>query len=62
MRLVGDYRYGACEVDGVRYAIIKNNECIERIRVIQEHGNPVLWRDGDHIDDLILNIMMRAVY
>ena len=58
--LIGDYRYGGCVIDDVQYAVIKNHEVVERIRVMQPEGNPVIWQKGDTIDDRIVSIMAQA--
>ena len=60
MRLVGYYAYGGCTIDGVRFAVIKNFDRIERIRVLRADGNPVIWKAGDPIDDRIMRIMSEA--
>ena len=61
MRLVGDYRYGGCTIDGIRYAVVKNYDIVERILVSHPHENAdLIWQAGDPIDENILNIMTKA--
>ncbi len=60
MRIVGDYRYGSCVIDGTRYSVVKNYGAVERIRIIQSGGNPVIWQQGDPIDEKIIEIMNKA--
>lgn len=62
MRLVGDYSYGGCVIDGVRFAVIKSFARVERIRVLRADGNPIIWQAGDPIDDQIIRIMSEASF
>jgi hypothetical protein len=55
--LVGGYRYGGCEIDGVHYSIIYNGAIIERVRVLQPDGNPIIWRCGDTLTEMIIRII-----
>jgi hypothetical protein len=60
--LVGDYRYGSSIIAGQRFAIVKNGEIVERIRVIQKKGNPVIWQEGDPMTEQVIEIMEKASF
>jgi hypothetical protein len=59
---VGDYHYGSSVIDGQRYAIIENRGVIERIRIIQSIGNPVIWAEGDPLTVEIMAIIAQAKF
>lgn len=55
--LIGDYRYSSAVLNGVRYAIVRNGERLERIRRVTEAGNPVIWDDRMPISEEMLAIL-----
>lgn len=60
--IIGDYRYGGCELDGIKYAIVTNGGRIDRIRRIEADGNPVIWEDGQPMTAQIIDIIAAASY
>lgn len=58
--IVGDYRYGSCVLDGVRYAIIKNYNIIQCVRRVGKKRNPVIWEKGDLLTEI--SIIWNATY
>jgi hypothetical protein len=56
-RLVGDYRYSGCVIAGIRYAVIRNGDTIERVRQITSAGNPIVWQIGDPMTEKIMAII-----
>jgi hypothetical protein len=62
MRRVGNYTYGGCTIDGVRFAVIKTFERVECIRALRANGNPIIWQAGDPITDQIIRIMSEAIF
>jgi hypothetical protein len=63
--LVGDYHYGAALVGGKRYAIIRNSDVVERVRIITPNGNPIVWEAPAPLTqealDAILNSLVADV-
>jgi hypothetical protein len=59
---IGDYEYGGCEIEGVKYAVVKNGGRIERIRRVEAGGNPVIWQQGDLPDDMFFRVIQNAKF
>lgn len=57
MRARGDYRYTSCELGGVRYAVIRNGDVVERVREITPTGNPIVWHHGEQMTDLAMVVI-----
>jgi hypothetical protein len=62
MKLVGDYRYGAALIDGQRYAVIRNGDVVERVRIITPTGNPIVWEAPAPLTEEALEIIGAAIY